>query len=149
MALRLAIDCMMSFAFYLTALMVVRPIAELVKQVELNCPEDDTILDVASIKVSPSTVGKKPLLIIEMPQVQAYAECIYIGIVAMMDINNPEEFDYPEIRYFTLELGEGESRNCRIFCQWQDSTHYNLAEMDENTGIDDFILVINQRLGEQ
>lgn len=121
-------------------------IAELIKQVELSVPDDDTELDLASIEVTVSRIGNQPFVIIKMPEVKAYVECIYVGIVSMMDINNPQDFPHPEISYFTLELGEGEQGESRIFCQWQGDTHYNLAEMGGNSSVSDFELLIKQRL---
>ena len=122
-------------------------IAELVKQVESFCPDDETILDTSLIKVIPSTIGNKPVIIIQMPPVKAYVECIYVGIVANIDIATPQSIANPEIKYFTLELGESDSGDCEMFCEWQGSTHYNLAEMEQKTSVADFLLVIKQRLG--
>lgn len=124
-------------------------ISELIKQVELGCPNDNTLLDPNSVEVTPSTIANKPVLVIKMPPVEAFAECIYVGIVAMIDINNAKQAMDPEILYFTLELGEAEHDVCCMFCQWQEATHYNLAELDKNISVEDFLLVITQRLGEQ
>ncbi len=123
-------------------------VAELVRQVEANCPNDPTKLDPESIKATPSIIGKRPLLIIEMPPVAAYAECILVGIVLEIDVNQPDAIEKPEIHYFTLELGEGEQDSCKMFCQWQQDTHYNLGELNNDAGWQEFALVIQQRLGE-
>ncbi len=125
-------------------------VSELIRQVELNCPDDPTRLDPETIRVTPTVIGKRPLLIIEMPPVAAYAECILVGIVLEIDVNQPEAIEKPDIHYFTLELGEGEveDKTCKMFCQWQENTHYNLGELDNNAGWQEFALVIQQRVGE-
>lgn len=123
-------------------------VSGLIKQVEVNCPDDSTELDPKSIKVTPSIIGKRPLLIIEMPPVAAYAECILVGIVLEIDVNRPEAVEKPNIHYFTFELGEGDGKPCKMFCQWLGDTHYNLGELDMNAGWQEFALVIQQRLGD-
>ena len=123
-------------------------VTELVRQVELNCSNDPSKLDPQTIKAIPTVVGSKPLLIIEMPPVKAYAECLYVGIVLEININQPKLQQCPEIHYFTFELGQNENKLCKLFCQWQGDTHYNLGELDENAGLQEFMLVIQQRLGE-
>jgi hypothetical protein len=123
-------------------------VAELIRQVEANCPNDPTELDPTRIKVTPTVVGTRPLLIIEMPPVVAYAECIYVGIVLEIDVNQPEATEKPTIHYFTFELGESDGDTCKMFCQWQEDTHYNLGELDKAAGWQEFALVIQQRLGE-
>jgi hypothetical protein len=123
-------------------------IKELVSQVELNFPIDVTVLDIDSIQVTTSLIDNRPLIIIKMPPAEAYVECVYVGIVSMMDINVPQSTPHPEICYFTLELGQGEEKDeeCRVFCQWLGDTHYNLAEMSSSTSREEFALVIKQRI---
>jgi len=121
-------------------------VTELVSQVESNFPSDTTNLDSELIEVSTTLLEEKPLIIIKMPPAKAYVECVYVGIVSMMDVNRPQDFPKPEIGYFTLELGEGEEEECRMFCQWDGDIHYNLAEMSKNTTMNDFALVIKQRI---
>jgi hypothetical protein len=123
-------------------------VSELIRQVEANCPNDPTVLEAESIKVTPTVIGKRPLLIIQMPPVAAYAECILVGIVLEIDINQPNVAEKPDIHYFTFELGEGDDDDCKMFCQWQGDTHYNLGELNKNAGWQEFALVIQQRLGD-
>lgn len=121
-------------------------IKELVSQVELNTPEDSTLLNSNQIKVTTSMIDNKPLMIIEMPTAKALVECVYVGIVCMIDINSSENTPRPEIRYFTLEIAENDDGESRMFCMWDEDSHYNLAEMDKATSSSDFALVIKQKL---
>ena len=130
-------------------------ISELVKQVEQSFPEDDTKLDVESMTVTVSKIDNWPCLIVKMPPAKAYVECELVGIVCLLEGESDPEISKPKIAYFTLEIGEGgnikegvggEFVECRLFCQWREDIHYNLAEMEKNVSIDDFSLMIKQSL---
>jgi hypothetical protein len=122
-------------------------VAALINQVEKMASEDDTILDPKQVKVLTSSIENKPLLLIVMPDAKAYVECVYVGILCHLDIKQPDLNDKPKIDYFTLELGQADDgAECRMFCEWKGETHYNLAEMDAGTTLEQFGLVIAQRL---
>ncbi|WP_196139041.1 hypothetical protein [Aliikangiella sp. G2MR2-5] len=121
-------------------------VKELIARVEAACPTDETRILANQIKVSLSRIENYPLILIEMPEVRAYVECIYIGIVALMDLEKPDKNPCPEIGYFTLEAGEGSSGETRFFCQWDGDTHYNLAELAGEVSLSEFALLIKQRL---
>ncbi len=121
-------------------------LANLISQVEENCPDDPSQIDATQIEVVPSRLGNKPVTLIKMPPAAAYAECIYIGVVSMMDMNKPEDYPDPEIQYFTLELGEGDEGLCSFFCQWDGEDHLNLAELESNISLDDFATIIGHRV---
>ena len=104
--------------------------------------------------VTLGTIRSYPLVMVKMPQPQAYVECFYFGVLGLFDVNQPAAESDAQIGYFTLELGEGEpdengDKDCKIFCQWDGDTHYNLAETDRNAGIDEFRLLIEQRVGKE
>jgi len=124
-------------------------ISELIKQVELACPSDPTILDPDCISVTISRVGDKPFIVIKMPPAKAYVECVYVGVVGILDIHNPGATPHPEIRYYTLEVGEGEQDDCLFFCQWVGDTHYNLAELDNVVSMSDFAMLVSKRIEDE
>lgn len=117
-----------------------------IERVYEACPSDNTELAVEDIEVTTSRLENYPLVIIKMPEVKAYVEAIYVAVLGLFDVQNLAESEAPEIGYFTLEIGEGETGAQNYFCQWQGDTHYNLAELDDNLSIETFTYLIEQRL---
>ncbi|MCW8877340.1 MAG: hypothetical protein OQK04_16720 [Kangiellaceae bacterium] len=129
-------------------------ISEMVARVEQNCPNDTTQLNPGDFEVTLSSVENYPLVVIALPKPEAYVECFYIGILALVDMQSNDINTQPEIAYFTIELGETEpdkqgSTIGKMFCQWDEDTHYNLAELHGEVSVDEFQLLIAQRLNKQ
>ena len=121
-------------------------IDDLISRINTSYPEDSSRLSSAEIEVQLSTVSNHPLVLIKMPQVQAYCEAVYVGILGLFDLNNPQATPDPEIGYFTYEIGQGlDDEEVYFFCQWDDGTHHVLGEMDSNISLEDFSLLIQQR----
>ena len=123
-----------------------RFLENLIQQVEGNCPDDTTSLKPDEFKVVLSRVANHPMVLIEMPPAQAYIEAAYIAVVAMVDMTQPMDEQEAGVQYFTLELGEGEGADAYFFCQWQDEDHLNLAEMETLCSLDEFGLVVENRV---
>jgi len=122
-------------------------IDDLIARIDGNYPADTSKLSANEMEVQLSIVTNHPLVLIKMPPVQAYCEAIYVGVLGLFDINDPESTPEPEIGYFTFEVGQGEGKeNVYFFCQWDEDTHHVLGEMDSNVSLDDFSLLIQQRL---
>ncbi|MBV1910325.1 MAG: hypothetical protein KUG78_13565 [Kangiellaceae bacterium] len=123
-------------------------LSELVNQVVKACPDDVTKLNIDELSVTTSTIESYPFILISMPPIKAYAECIFVGIVALLDLSNPAMATQPEIGYFTLELGEGDNGECSMFCQWIGDTHYNLAEIEGQVSTEEFSMLVAKRISE-
>ncbi len=122
-------------------------VEHMITQVEEHHPEDPTLLDADEFNIVLSRVGNYPLVLIELPKPQAYVECFYVGIVAMVDLSQSKiDEAVPEILYFTLELAEGELADCSHFCQWKGETHINLAEVESVCSLDEFSLLIQHKV---
>ena len=119
----------------------------MIDQVAENNPEDPPDFSAGDLQVTISRIGHYPMIMFTMPEPKAYTECIHIAIVLMIDGEAPNVDPSPEIKYFTLELGEAENYGeARFFCQWQGDDHLNIGEMDNNSNIGDFALAIKQRI---
>ncbi|WP_444995872.1 hypothetical protein [Aliikangiella sp. IMCC44359] len=120
-------------------------LAHVIQQVEQNYPQDPTLLAPEEFAIVPMNIGKHPLILLSMPEAKVYTECIYIGIVSILDMFAPQDTPNPKVRYFTLELGQGDAQDCAFFSEWQDNTHISLGEVDRNCTLNEFAMLINQR----
>ncbi|TQV72330.1 hypothetical protein FLL45_19120 [Aliikangiella marina] len=118
----------------------------LIQQVESNCPDDTTTLQATDFDVVTSRAGDHPLVLIKMPPPQAHAEAAFVGVVSTLDLTTPLDEQSPEVRYFTLELGEGEQGACFFFCQWHLDNHLNLGELQGECTREAFATLIEQRM---
>lgn len=119
----------------------------MIDQVIKLSPEEAPDFSAADIQVTITRIGHYPMVVFTMPEPKAYTECTYIAIVSMMDCTKPEDYPFPEIKCFTLELGEAENEeDIYFFCQWQDDDHFTIGEMDNKSNIGDFALVIKQQI---
>lgn len=119
----------------------------MIDQVTKLNSEEAADFSAADIQVTITRIGHYPMVVFTMPEAIAYTECIYIAIVSMIDGNKPEDYPFPEIKCFTLELGEGENgEDICFFCQWQDDDHLHIGEMDNKSNIGDFALAIKQQI---
>ena len=69
-----------------------------------------------------------------------------MGVVSILDMNLPIPKENPEVKYFTLELGEGAEGNCNFFCEWIGEQHCNLAEVQNDCSIEEFATLISHRV---
>lgn len=119
----------------------------MIDQVAKHTPENPPDFSATDIQVTLTRIERYPMIVFTMPSPTAFTECVYIAIVSMVDGSGSEDCPSPEIKYFTLELGEAEGGGqTRFFCQWQDGDHLNIGEMDNESNIADFALAIRQRL---
>ncbi|MGX5172625.1 hypothetical protein ACUR5C_01195 [Aliikangiella sp. IMCC44653] len=122
-------------------------IRHLLDQVEASHPEEAPFLSEFDFNVYPLRIGSHPLVIVEMPAPECASECFYIGVVANIDLSQPDlEEAQPEIAYFTLELGIDENQTTAFFCQWDDQTHLNLGEITAEVSVANFETLISQRI---
>lgn len=119
----------------------------MIDQVAQHSPDDAPDFSAQDIQVTITRIGHYPMVVFTMPEPKAYAECLHVALVLLIDANNPDADPFPEINCFTLELGEAENKDDTFFfCQWQDDDHLNIGEMDINSTIGDFALAIKQRI---
>ena len=119
----------------------------MIDQVAEHNPEDAPDFSAQDIQVTMTRIGHYPLIVFTMPEPKAYAECLHVALVAMIDANKPEDYPFPETKCFTLELGEADNKeDTFFFCQWQDDDHLNISEMDIKSMIGDFALAIKQQV---
>jgi len=121
-------------------------VANLIGQVENNCPDDTTVLRAQDFRVTPTRIANYPLVLIEMPVPEAYTEALFVAVVAMVDLTQTDATATPTIGYYTLELGEGEDGDCYFLCQWQDGNHLNLAEISSQCSATEFAMLVEQHL---
>ncbi len=119
----------------------------MIDQVAEQSPEDAPDFSAQDIRVTITRIGHYPMVVFSMPEPKAYAECLQVAIVLLIDGSNPEDYPFPEIKCFTLELGEAANKeDTFFFCQWQDDDHLNIGELDIKSTIGDFALAIKQQI---
>ena len=119
----------------------------MIDQVTEHNPEDAPDFSAQDIQVTITRIGHYPMVVFTMPVPKAYAECLHVALVLLIDGNSPEDDPFPEIRCFTQELGEADNQeDIFFFCQWQDDDHLNIAELEIKSTIGDFALAIKQRI---
>jgi hypothetical protein len=122
-------------------------IRHLLDQVEASHPEEAPFLSEHGFNVFPSRIGIHPLVMVEMPAPERASECFYIGVVANIDLLQPDlDEANPETAYFTLELGENGSHSSAFFCQWEGEQHLNLGEITGTVSVENFETLISQRV---
>lgn len=97
------------------------------------------------LNVSNITLDDIPCLIIQLPPVKAYAECIYVGVVLLKN-DSDDWVDSSSMRYFTLEMGEGDDGDVVFFCEWLEGAHCNISEESLSTSKEEFAELISNRL---
>lgn len=128
-------------------------IQHIVQQVTEKYPEDQAPLFVNEILVNITHVDNHPLLLFTMPRVSAFAECIYVGIVLLVDMYQTPRDEQASIRYFTLEIAEsapldqqGGQQACGIFAEWQAAGHVNIGQVSSDSSRDEFSMLIAHHL---
>ncbi len=121
-------------------------LVELINQVEAGSPDDPCDLAIDDFTIETGLAAEKPIIIIKMPTPKAYVECFYVGVVLLQNSTPTEGSAHSMIKYYTLELGQGENGDCRTFCMWEGEVHYCLAELADDTEVDEFNLLISHHL---
>jgi hypothetical protein len=92
-------------------------------------PLENTEILPDEIKVTCARLGVYPIILVEMPEVKAPAEAIYIAIVLLSDKVFEAPPDEVDFRYFTLELGEDLDGDVRtVLCEWSGDSHLNMGD---------------------
>ncbi len=126
-------------------------INDLINQINTNYPQDSSQLNADDLSVSIFAPNQQPLVVIKMPPVEAYCECIFVGILANFKFNsdnfsNSSNSSNKTISCYTLEKAKGNHGDVSLFCQWNKDMHVVIAEIGSKISADSFALLIEQQI---
>lgn len=92
------------------------------------------------LRVSKREIGRRPCVIIELPEPIATTEAYMVAIVQLRDLIDPRSDDREaERRYFTLEHSAHREAPHTVLAEWTDQgSHINMGEGPEPT-VDAFV----------